>query len=162
MRQSTVRSWPELVGDALQWPSLNLATELSSSANLAEQCDELLLRLTRSGERVHEDAWVIIHVGGNDLVQAAMKDPARFVGQLLCLVAPPVLQDVAKRVRSLTDCLHCHLGVRNVMLIGMPLALELPLLKKYVSRFSTPPAQLPARRNPCSATECPFTLLHKP
>ena len=75
-----LRTWPELLGERLGWPTINVAIPGSDSRMLGQQCDLLLAVLRRRQLDVHEDAWVLIHTGGNDLMSSHPRQLFGFVG----------------------------------------------------------------------------------
>ena len=79
-----VRPWPELLGLSLGWPTLNVAEMGSASTDLNSQSDRLLHMLRATGRKVHADAWVVIHTGGNDLVMSGSEDVLKLSCQVLC------------------------------------------------------------------------------
>lgn len=128
--ETATRTWPELLGDRLGWTTVNVALPGSNSSLLQLQGEILLSYLSRRGQEVHEDAWALIHTGGNDLLAGRPEQLLGYVtsalGRMLCCGAPccgtaPVLDHVAANVQELVAQLYAQLGVRNVLLVRPPL-----------------------------------------
>ena len=128
------RTWPILLADGLGWRSRNFAVPGSGSVTLGHQL-ERAARLVRSGDlALHPGAWAVVHTGGNDLMRSsapalgALLKAAVATALPLCsvgAVARTVCDEVAERVASLAEGLEA-LGVRNVVLAGMPLTSSVP------------------------------------
>ena len=98
----------------------------------------LINHLLATKETIDEDVWVIIHVGGNDLL-AGMDD----MGQLIATAGLAVLHqpsdrlhELERKLRVLIARLHLTLGVRNLILSGMPLSPELPCVRFMLAYMS--------------------------
>ena len=117
-------TWAEIVGATLGWETLNAAENGAVSTDLEDQLDRLLARLRENGETVHNDAWAIVHIGGNEL----LCDMDQVIGALLGHCGTSVLNLINERILALLLRLERSLGVRNVILVGIPLTRHLPLV----------------------------------
>jgi len=91
---------------------------------------------------VHEDAWVLVHTGGNDILSNHPHQIFRMVwaaiSRLLCCGLPfcsgpmPIIDQVAHNVQALLSRLHTTLGIKNAILVGMPLTASLPMVEHTV------------------------------
>ena len=141
VRDEQMLTWPELLGDKLGWPTINVALPGSSSATLATQADLLAYALERSGRTLHEEAWALVHAGGNDLLGLS---PTQMIGMLArlactscCCCLPssdnlPMLEPQLANVAALVARLRHLFGVRNVMLVSMPLTTHMPLVAGFL------------------------------
>lgn len=139
-----LRTWPELLGERLGWSTVNVAIPGSDSRMLNRQCDLLLAVIRRRQLEIHEDAWILVHTGGNDLMSSHPRQLFGFVGaalgRLLCCGLPvdgccgsvPVVQHVTDNVQALMTRLHATLGIRNAILVGMPLTSSTPMVEHMV------------------------------
>ena len=134
--QDGVRTWPQVLGDNLGWPTLNLGADGTLTEDLDSQFDELQARLQRTGARVHEDAWVLVHSGGNDLMETGFEDPFETVRHLLVRSTPPVMGIAIQNLRKLVARCRRELGISNVILVGIPCSQKMPGLK-YGARLVT-------------------------
>lgn len=133
-------TWPELLGEQLGWPTVNVALPGSSSGTLATQTELLGYALERSGRTLHKDAWALVHAGGNDILQNSPAEILKLIWRLSCCCCcltcgndpVPVLEPQLRNVASLVTTLRDSFGVRNVMLVSMPLTVRMPIVSKYL------------------------------
>ena len=129
------------MAERLRVVTLNFAEEYSCSSGLAEQARSL--RTFALGHPLHDDAWAIIHTGGNDLwfaptrefaaVAAAASRARRAAGG----GAPALLQAIATNVLELATARG--MGVRNVAFVGIPLTAQMPLIAKLTGSLERLP-----------------------
>lgn len=141
-RCDPIRTWPELFGDHMGWRTINVALPGSHSGTLEMQARLLEAVLERSGATLHPDAWVIVHTGGNDVLRAGPNDLIFAVLRTLCCCcccvpgcsnAHWMLDDVADNIRELaTKLREPPFGVRNLLLVGLPLCIKMPVVSKYL------------------------------
>ena len=79
-----VHTWPELLGEHLGWPTINVALPGSDSATLELQFHLLRKVLERSGRELHPDSWALVHTGGNDVLRSGPNGIVRAVMRALC------------------------------------------------------------------------------
>lgn len=139
VRDSAMVTWPELLGELLGWPTLNVALPGSHSGTLALQYELLQRMLSAQSRQVHPEAWALVHAGGNDLLHSSPQQILAVVAKVLCcgMCLPCVSQlaslDVALlNMRELLTRLRDVHGVRNVMLCGLPLCVHMPLVGRYL------------------------------
>ena len=142
-RADPIPTWPALVAAELGWSTLNLAMPGSGSRDLRQQAESLAARLQRGTPRVHEDAWAIVHTGGNDILRSSGRELIGFVASVAaralcpcaccCPLAP--LELVAANVADLLATLHDRHGVKNFVLVGLPLAPQMPLLARMTEQL---------------------------
>ena len=129
-------TWPELLGVSLGWATLNLAVAGSGVKDLDAQADRLLAHLAASGRAVHEDAWVLIHTGGNDILTDGFgADAVCFTCQSIfacCGCTPRVCRGVANQILVLAERLHATLKLRQLILVGVPFSRKIPMLTQLV------------------------------
>uniref|UniRef100_A0A7S2CWR3 Uncharacterized protein n=1 Tax=Haptolina brevifila TaxID=156173 RepID=A0A7S2CWR3_9EUKA len=139
--EGSTRTWPQIIGDLLGWPTLNLATVGAQMKDVVgDQYKTLADFLEQRGETLDPDAWVIIHAGGNDLMDMCTgMDLELIKAAALAMLHQPhsVLRGLAKDLRVLTSRLHLTLGVRNLILSGMPLSPDLPCVSLLLRAIST-------------------------
>ena len=151
VRDDFMVTWPELLGEILGWPTINVALPGSHSGMLMTQAQLLRYALDRSGRTIDEDAWALVHTGGNDLLQNHPADMLKLIGKLLCCGCclsgvctsddVPALEPQLRNTANLVATLRDTFGVRNVMLVSLPLTIHMPLVSKYL--------QLLLGSNPC-------------
>ena len=140
-RDDQMKTWPELLAQNLGWAAVNVALPGSDSNTLPLQLRLLETVLERSNRRLHPDAWALVHTGGNDFLRAGPKDILRAVLRTLCgcCACLPIcwgafqmLDEVANNVRALAARLRePPFGVRNLLLVGLPLCQQMPVVVKY-------------------------------
>ena len=141
-RCDPLRTWPELFGDHMGWITVNVALPGSDSATLELQARLLGAVLQRTGAKLHPDAWVIVHTGGNDVLRAGPQDLIVAVLRTLCCCcccipacsnAHWMLEEVADNIRGLANKLRePPYRVRNLLLVGLPLCTKMPVVHKYL------------------------------
>jgi len=140
-----MRTWPELMADRLHWPSINAAIPGGDSSKLLAQLEQLRNLFAETGATVDEDAWALIHAGGNDIMHAMGGDFMGFVtaatGNAVCCCAPcccrlPVFEEVVDNVEELVHRLDEDLGIRNVIVVGLPLTSSLPFISQLLEMFA--------------------------
>jgi len=137
-----VHTWPELLGEQLGWATINVALPGSDSGTLELQLQLLAKVLERSGRQLHPDSWALVHTGGNDLLRTGPNGIIRAVVRTLCgccACLPPcwgalgMLDDVAGNIGTLATRLRePPFGVSNLMLVGMPLCIAMPVVARYL------------------------------
>ena len=105
-------AWPEVMAERLGWSTLNFAEGHSCSSGLAEQARSLQ-RTFALGHPLHDDAWAIIHTGGNDLWFAPTREFAAVAAAGVASAAccwrwepPALLQAIATNVLELATRLR--------------------------------------------------------
>ncbi|KAL3906262.1 MAG: hypothetical protein SGPRY_010614, partial [Prymnesium sp.] len=100
-------TWPELLGERLGWGSLNLAIPGSDSRMLELQCETLLQLCSRGLVEIHEDAWVLVHTGGNDIMASPPQQLMGFVGVGMPLTtSTPIVEDMLRLVLGDGACVN--------------------------------------------------------
>jgi lysophospholipase L1-like esterase len=141
-----LRTWPELLADQLDWACANVAIPGGDSSKLGMQLDMLQSMLVDSGAMIHEDAFALIHAGGNDLMRAISGDFLGFAGvascNAACCLSPcccriGVFDEVADNVEELMIRLDEDLGIRNIIVVGLPLTPSLPFIAQLIKIFET-------------------------
>ena len=127
------RTWPQQLGDHFGWPTVNVAACGATLQDvLNQQFDELVRFLSGRDEALDEDAWVVIHAGGNNLMEMVADgidaELVRSVGLTVLHQPNTVLRRMAKEMRVLVSRLHLSLGIQNLILCGMPLSIDLPIV----------------------------------
>ena len=137
-------AWPEVMAERLGWSTLNFAEGHSCSSGLAEQARSLQ-RTFALGHPLHDDAWAIIHTGGNDLWFAPTREFAAVAAAGVASAAccwrwepPALLQGIATNVLELATRLR-GMGVRNVAFVGIPLTAQMPLIAKLTGSLERLP-----------------------
>lgn len=141
VRANTEVTWPELLGEHLGWPTLNVALPGSHSGTLALQYELMQRVLAAQGRTLHPECWALVHAGGNDILHSSPDQILMLVGKLLCcgLCMPcgcvnnmASLDGALFNVEQLSTRLRDQHGVRNVMLCGLPLSVHMPLVSRYL------------------------------
>lgn len=141
VRDDFMTTWPELLGEHLGWPTINVALPGSHSGMLKTQADLLAYALERTGRTIDDDAWALVHTGGNDLLQNHPTDMLKLIGRLLCCGClpgvctsdeEPALEPQLHNTTALVGTLRDTFGVRNVMLVSLPLTIHMPLVSRYL------------------------------
>lgn len=154
-----LRTWPELLADRLDWGSINAAISGCDSSRLGMQLEMLKAMLVETGASIHEDAWALIHAGGNDLLRCVSEDflgfAATATGNAFCCLSPcccriSAFEDVADNVETLIIRLNEELGIRNVILVGMPLTPATPFIGQLLDSVFA--------RRPCLVGVAKFVL----
>lgn len=136
-----MRTWPQLLGDQLEWRSLNVAMPGSSSVLLSAQADTVAAKLLEGGLTLHEDAWALVHTGGVDMLRGMSTDFYSFAINAslssLCCCSPcccrmDVFEEVADNVEALVHRLRDELGVRHIILVGLPLSIATPFTASFL------------------------------
>ena len=113
----------------------------SGSRDLRQQAERRGAAAARHAA-VHEDAWAIVHTGGNDILRSSGRELIGFVASVAaracpcaccCPLAP--LELVAANVADLLATLHDRHGVKNFVLVGLPLAPQMPLLARMTEQL---------------------------
>lgn len=132
-----LKTWPELLAERLDFPSINAAIPGCDSTRLSLQLDLLMQLLEETGATVHEDAWALIHSGGNDIISSVQSDFLGLVtsaaGSALCCCSPccckiKTMEEAAKNIEELVVRLNEELGIHNVILVGPPITPNFPLV----------------------------------
>ena len=141
VRAHTEVTWPELLGELLGWPTINVALPGSHSGTLALQYELLQRVLAAQGRTVHPEAWALVHAGGNDILHSSPDQILALVAKLLCcgpclpcgaVKSLASLDGALHNVQQLTTRLRDHYGIRNVILCGLPLSVHMPLVSRYL------------------------------
>ena len=141
-RDESMKTWPELLGQRLGWPIVNVALPGSDSNTLALQCKLLEAVLERSGRRLHPDAWALVHTGGNDVLRSGPKDILRAMLRTICCCCAclPICWDAYQMFDAVVDNVEKlavrlrepPFGVRNMMVVGLPLCMQMPVIERYM------------------------------
>ena len=138
VRDDTMYTWPELLGHHLGWPTVNVALPGSNSATLSTQCELLKNHLRHTGRTLHPDAWALVHAGGNDVLQSSPPDLLKLIVKAACCCCclpcsdvPPV-DGPAENIRLLGAKLRDTFDVRNLLVIGTPITVRMPLVARYL------------------------------
>ena len=141
-RDESMKTWPELLGQRLGWPTVNVALPGSDSNTLSLQCKLLEAILERSGRRLHPEAWALVHTGGNDVLRSGPKDILRAMLRTICCCcaclpicwgAYQMFDAVVDNVEKLAVRLRePPFGVRNMMVVGLPLCMQMPVIERYM------------------------------
>lgn len=154
-----LRTWPELLADRLEWGSINAAISGCDSSRLGMQFELLKAMLAETGASIHENAWALIHAGGNDLMRTVSENflgfAATATGSALCCLSPcccriASFEEVADNVEALIHRLDEELGIRNVILVGMPLTPATPFIGQLLETVFA--------RRPCLVGVAKFVL----
>ena len=137
------RTWPILLAERLSWRVANFAVPGSGSSTLSRQLDRAT-QLVRAGQlQLHPNAWALVHTGGNDLMRSSVSALSVVLRAAVATALPLSLcsgggstarartlcDEVAERIASLAEGLE-DLGVRNVLMVGMPLTCSVPAVSQ--------------------------------
>lgn len=137
-----ITPWPELLGQHMNWSTLNVAVPGTTSEALLDQADSLKEYLTYAGATLHKDAWALVHAGGNDMLHAVLANPVRFALEATarsmlccstCCCQLNLFEQVASNMQALAHQLYQGFGVKNVMFVGLPLTAAIPVVDQLVA-----------------------------
>ena len=137
-----VDTWPELLSARYydqHGKSINLAQAYCGSDGLDWQLKRLRMDMAASSASSLATApsaldLAIIHVGGNDLYHATPKALAAIAACGGCCgrLLPPLALRLAANLQTLVEGL-IRIGVRRVVLVGVPLTANVPMIAKPAS-----------------------------
>ena len=126
------RTWPILLGENFGWRAANFAVPGSSSSTLGRQLEHAAHKVSTGELELHPSAWALVHTGGNDV----MRGSASELGVLIRTALTAAFCSADSRARTLSDTITDRvaalveglesLGVRNLLLVGMPLTASVP------------------------------------
>lgn len=136
-----LRTWPELLGDRLGWLTVNAAMPGSGSDMLLQQADDVEQLLSERSATLHEETWALVHSGGNDLLRGINEDFVNFVTRSAirsmcccsaCCCPIRIFDEIGDNMEALIERLHDDLGVKNVILVGLPLTTMTPFISQLL------------------------------
>ena len=130
-----IETWPELLGRRWGWRIVNLATPYSGSTGLQEQLLELCRVVKyRPNQPLTDDDLAIVHTGGNDLYHSGglALGAIALSGACAGWYAPSAARGISANMQLLVEGL-ITLGVRRVVLAGVPLSTKMPFLAKPIT-----------------------------